>query len=140
MLVKLKKKQKVRINSALTVFEIMKEILIAKDPFDRDKEHFWAIGLSRKNMIKYIDQVSVGSLVGTIACPREVFRMAVHKAAAALIVVHNHPSGNVDASKQDQDITRQLRDAGKILQIEVLDSVIISENGFYSFANEGLLW
>lgn len=140
MLEKLKKHQKVRVNTCLVVFGIMKGILRSKTPFDRDKEHFWVILLNRRNTIKFIDLVSIGSMTGTIAVPREVFRMAIHKAAASIIIVHNHPSGEVEPSESDKLITRQLRDAGKIIQIELMDSIIISEEGFYSFANSGELW
>ncbi len=141
MLEKLKKHQMVRVRTCQTVAGIMKTILLTKSPFDRDKEHMWTIGLSRRNMIKYIDLVSIGSMTGTIASPMEIYRMAVHKAANSIIICHNHPSGEVEPSENDRIITKQIREAGKILQIELMDSIIISENdAFYSFANAGSLW
>jgi DNA repair protein RadC len=99
----------------------------------------FAIGLTQSNHVKYVDMVSMGTLKSTIAEPREVFRMAVHKAVASIIIAHNHPSYNCKPSPTDITTTKELVAAGKILRIEVIDHLIVCEKGYYSFADEGLL-
>jgi len=109
------------------------------DLFDREKEHLWVVGLNATNKIKYIDHVSMGSLKGTVAEPREIFRNAIHLGAANIIVAHNHPSGNNTPSERDIQLTKKITDAGVILGILLIDHIIVCEKGRYSFADEGLL-
>ena len=71
--------------------------------------------------------------------PREVFKMAVQLSATSIILVHNHPSGNLNPSQADKSLTEKLRDAGKILDINVLDHLIITEESYFSFADEGII-
>jgi DNA repair protein RadC len=100
-------------------------LLAAEHETDRDKEHFWAIGLTTKNLVKYIELVSLGTLSTAIIHPRETYRMAVMQAAAHLVVAHNHPSGDPTPSHEDIAITQRLQAAGDIIGIELLDHVII---------------
>lgn len=109
-------------------------------PFDRDKEFFFVIGLTRANTLKYYDMVSMGSLKSTVAEPREVFRHAILHATASIMVAHNHPSGNIQPSQSDIAITKVLYESGKVLCIPLIDHIIVTEKEWYSFANEGLLW
>ncbi len=103
------------------------------------KEHFLALYLDARNVIISQEVVSIGSLNANIVHPREVFRPAIANGAAAVILVHNHPSGDVSPSNEDLKLTSRLADAGRLLGIEVLDHVIVSRNRFLSFRSESYL-
>jgi DNA repair protein RadC len=100
-------------------------------------EEFWVLLLNRANAIIGKEQISKGGLTGTVADPRLIFRSAIDRRAAAIVVCHNHPSGNLSPSEQDIRLTKNLVEAGKVLEIPVLDHIIITQHGFYSFADEG---
>jgi DNA repair protein RadC len=102
-------------------------------------EQFRVVLLNSANQIIRIVDVSSGSLNAVMIHPREVFRIAIAENAAAVILVHNHPSGNVEPSREDCAITRQLVDAGRIVDIRVLDHIIIGGDAFTSFADRHLL-
>ncbi len=102
------------------------------------KEQFWAVHLSAKNRILCLDLVSVGSLCASVVHPREVFKSVLLSSASAILVVHNHPSGDTTPSAEDREITRRLKEAGEMLGIRILDHVIVGE-GYFSFADHGLL-
>ncbi|RNC70689.1 MAG: JAB domain-containing protein [Desulfuromonadales bacterium] len=106
---------------------------------DRRKEYFMALLLDGKNRIIREVQISEGSLNQSIVHPREVFNPAVRESAAAVILVHNHPTGDPDPSREDREITRRLRDAGDLMGIKVLDHIIIGDGRFTSFVSAGLL-
>ena len=140
MLVDHSKYKNVKITEADIVYDILKEIFDTLEPFEKDKEHLYAIGLTRRNTIRYIDQVSIGSIIGTVAEPREIFRMAIHQAVGGgIILAHTHPSGNLNPSEADIRLTRKVKNAGEIIDIRLMDHIIFTEEGFYSFANEGVL-
>ncbi len=100
------------------------------------KEFFRGIYLNSKNIVIHDENVSVGHLTSTLVHPREVFRSAIECCAASIIVVHNHPSGDHKPSDHDDKITKMLKDSGDILQIPLIDHVIISENGYFSYNKE----
>lgn len=102
------------------------------------KEYFITIHLDGKNRILCIDQVSAGSLNQSIVHPREVFKTALVSSAAAIVLMHNHPSGDPTPSREDTEITRRLKEAGDLLGIRVLDHMIIGET-YMSFVEMGLL-
>jgi DNA repair protein RadC len=102
------------------------------------KEHFISLHLDGKNRIICFDRVSVGSLNQSIIHPREVFKAAIHSSAAAILLMHNHPSDDPSPSREDIEITRRLKEAGELLSIRVLDHIIIGE-GYFSFAEQGML-
>ena len=134
MLIKVKKKyRKEPIHMALDIYFVLRDILLSKHLFDREKEHFWTVILSRSNQIKFIDEVSIGILSQTIVAPREVFRFAILKGAEAVIIAHNHPSGNLKPSKEDIKVMKSLSSAGDIIGIKVLDALIITEKSYFSF-------
>jgi len=89
------------------------------------QEHFWVIGLNNKNVSKYIDMVSLGTVSETIVHPREIYRNAVKRSCTSILLVHNHPSGVLTPSKEDISTNKRLVEAGKVLGIEVLDHIII---------------
>lgn len=140
MLVDHKKYRRKKISNSIIAWEIIREIHFTLPEFERDKERFYVFGLSRTNFIRYIDVVSVGSANATIAEAREVFRMAIHKGVAGgIICFHNHPSGSLKPSSQDNVMTGKLAESGKIIGIELLDHIIFCEEGHYSFADDGNL-
>ncbi|MDA2935065.1 DNA repair protein RadC [Acidobacteria bacterium AH-259-D05] len=102
------------------------------------KECFWSLLLDGKNRILRVVRVSEGSLTSSLVHPREVFRPAIREAAAGVLFVHNHPSGDPAPSQEDIQITRRLVEAGKIVGIRALDHVIIGAQKYFSFADQGL--
>jgi len=120
---------------------IFSTILNAESEVDRDKEHFWALGLNTRNNIKYIDLVSLGTLFASLVHPRELYRLAVKEAVASIIAIHNHPSGDPEPSEEDKSITKRIVEAGKILGIQLLDHVIVTtnSNNFISFKQKGYI-
>jgi DNA repair protein RadC len=95
------------------------------------KEHFFALHLSARNAILCLDQVSMGSLTASIVTPREVYKSALLSSAAAVLFVHNHPSGDPTPSAEDHRVHQQLQQAGELLGIRVLDSLVIGSRGRY---------
>ena len=139
MNVRLTKEQKIEIGSPEDIYDIMQRVLLRESRIGREKEHFWVIGLAISNKISYIELVSLGSISTAIVNPLEVFSLAVRKKSPQIILVHNHPSGNMRPSQEDKNITNLITAGGKVLMIEVLDHLIICEKGYYSFAENGLL-
>ena len=108
---------------------------------DTDREHFVVILLDRKNRMIGINTVSIGSLTASIVHPREVMKPAILSNAAAVVLGHNHPSGDPQPSHEDKSLTRRLVEAGKALGIDVLDHIVIGDGTtqYFSFADEGIL-
>jgi DNA repair protein RadC len=106
---------------------------------DADKEHFLLLVMNNKNRINGFKVISTGSLTASLVHPREVWRAALHLCAAAVIFVHNHPSGDPAPSQEDQEITRRLKETGELLGIRVLDHVVLGQERFFSFSDRGLL-
>lgn len=103
-----------------------------------DREHFVVIPLTAKNEVIGLHTVSIGSLSASVVHPREVFKVAILENAAAVIVAHNHPSGDPTPSSADRSTTKRMADAGTTLGIPVLDHVVIADDEkFYSFADNG---
>ena len=106
-----------------------------RDIRDNKKEHFVIFFLDTRNQEIKREIISVGSLNANLIHPREVFEPAVRNLAAQIIIAHNHPSGNLEPSKEDLEITQKLIESGKILGIEILDHIIVSQNKYFSFAS-----
>jgi len=106
---------------------------------DIPHEEFWVLLLNRANRVIRKQQISFGGVAGTVADPKIIFKTALEELASGIILAHNHPSGNLAASPQDLELTRKLKESGKLLEIHVLDHLIITRNKFLSFADEGLL-
>jgi len=107
--------------------------------FSASKEHFFSLHLNSKNQLIREVLVSIGSLSTSVVHPREVFAPAVRDSTAALIFIHNHPSGDPAPSREDRDCTQRLIHAGQILGIRVLDHIVLGHDDYYSFADAGLL-
>ncbi|MEO8447968.1 MAG: DNA repair protein RadC [bacterium] len=103
------------------------------------KEHFFVVSLDTRNNYIGIDGISVGTLTASLVHPRETFEAAIRRHAARIIIAHNHPSGESDPSEDDLKITKRLAEAGKVMGIEVIDHIIVTTKGFYSFKENGLI-
>jgi len=139
MRIQVKQDWKDKIYNPVKVTKILRSILSEESEIDQDKEHFWVFGLTNSNVIKYIDLVSLGTLDKTMCEPREVFRLAVMKGVKAIIIAHNHPSGDTVPSNDDIQSSKMLIDAGNILKIKVLDNIIVSEDGYWSASEAGMI-
>jgi DNA repair protein RadC len=102
-------------------------------------EQFKIILLNRANKVLGIFDVSTGGSTGTVADPKLIFVAALKANACAIILAHNHPSGNLTPSQADIDLTKKIKEGGRFLEIQVLDHIIVTSEGHYSFADEGLL-
>lgn len=105
---------------------------------DLNHEEFWVIYLNRANAVIGKENVSKGGVSGTTVDPKVVFKMAVQFPASAIILAHNHPSGQLKPSQADHQLTRKLKEAGNALDIPVLDHLIIGERDYFSFVDEGV--
>lgn len=123
-----------RITSSADVYSLMKPLLS-----DLPHEEFWLVLLNRANKVIRKQNISQGGISGTIADPKLIFNHALNQLASSIILVHNHPSGNTKPSEADKHLTKQLADAGKLLEIAVLDHIIFTDNSYFSFADENLL-
>ena len=102
-------------------------------------EVFAVVFLNRANKIKHYEIISEGGITGTVADPRIILKKALENDAVSVILCHNHPSGSIKPSRADEDLTRKIKEAASYFDIKVLDHIIVSEEGYYSFADEGLL-
>src|SRR5689334_12364264 len=139
MNVRLKKDEEIKVLYSDDTFAIMQRILLRENKIDRNREHFWTISLDNAYKILNIELVSMGSNKKTIVEPTEVLSIPLQKQASTIILVHNHPSGELEPSDADKDTTDRLIQCGLIMKVPVLDHVIISEKDYYSFSDEGLL-
>ncbi|HMC98772.1 MAG TPA: DNA repair protein RadC, partial [Ferruginibacter sp.] len=106
---------------------------------DHTYEVFAVIFLNRANKINHFEIISKGGLTGTIADPRVILKKALESGATSIVLCHNHPSGNLQPSIADEEITKKIKAAAVYFDIKVIDHIIVSEEGYYSFADEGNL-
>ena len=126
--------EKPKINSSKDAFDLLKGEMM-----DLPKEEFWVLLMNRANRVIKKKRVSEGGVSGTVADPKIIFKLALEELASGIIVAHNHPSGNLQASQSDIDLTRKLKEAGKFLEIQLLDHLIIANQKYLSFADEGMI-
>jgi DNA repair protein RadC len=138
MTINLSEEQKIKLLNSGDVYRVMREILLREEKIDQEKEHFWMIGLANTNMILYIELVSLGSASEVVVEPMNVYRVAVLKGAVKVIFIHNHPTGELNPSADDKDVTDRLIQVGRILNIEAIDHLIISTTSYLSFGDTGL--
>jgi len=106
---------------------------------DLNNEVFGVVFLNRANKVKHYEVISTGGITGTVADPRVIFKKALAADAVGIILFHNHPSGNLQPSKADEELTKKIVQAATLFDIRILDHIIVSEYGYFSFADEGLL-
>lgn len=125
--------KKAKVSSSADAYEAIRPYLM-----DLQHEQFWVLLLNRANEVIRPQQISIGGVSGTVADPKMIFKAAIEHLASAIILVHNHPSGNLTPSQADKDLTKKVKEAGRTLDIPVLDHLIFSDNGYFSFADEGI--
>ena len=106
---------------------------------DQPREQFAVVFLNQANRVNHFEIVSQGGITGTVADPRVILKNSLEKNAVSLILCHNHPSGSLKPSKSDEELTYKIKEAAKFFDIKVLDHLIVSEEGYFSFADEGIL-
>jgi DNA repair protein RadC len=116
------------------VYEIMKPSMM-----DLPHEEFWLLMLNRASAVIKKELISRGGVSGTVVDAKIIFKTAVEQYASSIIICHNHPSGNLRPSDADIRLTKNIKEAGKVMEISLLDHLIITEKGFYSFADEGII-
>jgi DNA repair protein RadC len=130
-----------------TEVKAVESILSSKDAYnlmrrhlvDLNHEEFWIILLGRSSKVLSKELISKGGLSGTVADPKIIFHIALQHQASGIILIHNHPSGNLKPSQLDISLTKRLSEAGRLLDIQVFDHLIIGDAGYYSFGDESLL-
>lgn len=123
--------------SSKDIFDFLEKIFPVDDR--EYNESFWIMFLNRRNKVIGYQMVSSGGVAGTVVDPKMIFQAALLSNAASIILSHNHPSGDTKPSDADIKLTKKLSEAGKLLEIIVLDHVIISKTQYYSFADEGMM-
>jgi DNA repair protein RadC len=123
-----------KITKSTDAFEIFKSLM-----GDLQYEEFWILLLNKANKVLKKVRISEGGISGTVVDPKKIFQICLSQHASSMILGHNHPSGNIQPSEADNKITRKIRDCGVLLDVAVLDHIIIGEEKYYSFADEGVL-
>jgi DNA repair protein RadC len=123
-----------KITSSRDAFEIFKS-LMGDLPF----EEFWILMLNKANRVLKKVKISEGGISGTVVDPKKIFQICLEQHASSIILGHNHPSGNIQPSEADNKITRKIKDCGVLLDMAVLDHIIIGDDRYYSFADDGTL-
>lgn len=126
--------KKEKIGSSADVFNCMKPHLL-----DLPHEEFWILLLSRANEVMKKVQISSGGVSGTVADPKIIFKEAIAHLSSAIILVHNHPSGNLKPSQADITLTKKIKEGGNFMDLPVLDHVIFTNDAYFSFADEGMI-
>ncbi|MDP4264344.1 MAG: DNA repair protein RadC [Bacteroidota bacterium] len=122
------------ISSSHDIAEFLQSVLK-----DYRHEVFAVIFLNRANKVKHFEIVSEGGITGTVADPRIILKKALDEDAVSIILCHNHPSGSLKPSRADEELTLKIKEAAKFFDISVLDHIIVSESGYYSFADGGMI-
>lgn len=123
-----------QVRTAKQVYDLMKPIML-----DLPHEEFWVMSLNAASMVINRQRVSSGGLTKTLVDPKRVFKIALDDRAAQIIVLHNHPSGTLKPSQSDQTLTENLVRVGSLLDLPLLDHLIFTDNGYFSFRDEGLI-
>jgi DNA repair protein RadC len=133
----IKPSQRPKINCVKDCYELLKE-LWNEDTIEMQEE-FKVLLLNRANKVIGVYEASAGGLTGTVADPRLILAAAIKSLAVSIVLSHNHPSGNLKPSRADEELTQKIKVAAAYHDIKVIDHMIITSEGYYSFANEGLL-
>ena len=134
---KVKASERPKVTSSKDIYNVLKQV------WDDNKiemlEEFKVIFLNRANRVIGVYDASSGGITGTVADPRLILAAAIKSLSVSIVLSHNHPSGNLTPSKADEDLTKKISEAAKYHDIKVIDHIIITSEGYYSFADEGLL-
>ncbi len=134
---KVKASERPKINCSKDIYDVLRKV------WDDDRiemvEEFKVIFLNRANRVIGVYEASSGGITGTVADPRLILAAAIKSLSVSIILSHNHPSGNLKPSRADEELTQKIKEAGKYHDIRVVDHIIVTSEGYYSFADEGLL-
>ncbi|MEO9802026.1 MAG: JAB domain-containing protein [Reichenbachiella sp.] len=139
MNVRLVKDQKIKVLNTQDIWQVMQQVLLRENKIRRNQEHFWIVGLDNSQKILFIELIGLGAVNRVNANPPDVFRMGIYKLAVRMILVHNHPSGTLELSNDDLNFTDRMIKVGQLINIEVIDHLVITEERYKSFADEGLI-
>lgn len=137
MNVKLNKDQKIKILNSDAMYEVMRQILLRQNALRRNQEYFWVAGLDKKSNLLFVELLGIGADNRVSVEVPEIFRIGIYKLASHLILIHNHPQGYIAPSDADLRLTEKILKAGKLINIEVADHLIISETKYFSMAISG---
>ena len=138
MRIEVENAENIKVQHPEDTYEIIRKIFYDRhDEVDLMKEHFWTIALNKALKILAIELVSIGCKDKTIADPGDVFRVPLYKSSSAVVLVHSHPSGDLQPSEADLELTNRLMKAGDILDIKIIDHVIVTKHSFYSLRESG---
>ncbi len=127
-------RDKTKITDSRSAYEVLAPLLA-----DKLHEEFWVLHLNRSNVLIQTVRISSGGVTATVVDPKIIFKGAIQQLASGLVLCHNHPSGQLEASHQDLTLTRKIKEIGQLLEISVLDHLIIGQHGYLSMADEGLM-
>jgi DNA repair protein RadC len=137
--ISLSEAERIKILNADDLYDIMQRILLRENKIDKNREHFWVAGLENNHRLLFIELISLGTVNKTFAEPMEVFSLALQKRAVKIVLIHNHPTGELKPSDSDKDLTDRLIQVGIIVNTEVVDHLIITEKSYLSFEDTGLM-
>ena len=139
MNVRLTKDQKIKIYESGDLYKVMQQILLRQNKVRRSQEHLWIAGLDNPSNLLFVELVAIGQVNRVNTHASDLFRMAIYKLATRVIIIHNHPSGSLEPSKSDMEFIDTMCFAGKIVDVKVIDSMIITEDSYTSFADKGIM-
>lgn len=132
------KDSKIKVTGAMEVAKVFQDILTLEDKIEQGKEHYYVMHLNVRSQVLMVELVTIGVLTSSLVHPRETFRRAISAGSAAIIIAHNHPSGEADPCDEDTKITKMIFEAGKILGIDMLDHIVFTKDRYFSFKiNDG---
>ena len=131
--------EKIKILNSDDIYRIMQSILLREQKIDRNKEHFWIVGLASNLQLLFVELIGLGTVNKVLVHPTEVFSFSLQKRAVKIILCHNHPSGELKPSGADKDTTDRMIQVGRIVGIPVLDHLIITERSYLSFDDLGIM-
>jgi DNA repair protein RadC len=138
MTIRLRSDKKIHIQSSADIFQIIQPVLRRCSKIDREREHLWLLCLDALQTVCHLELVGLGTRRTVLIDPVEIFHLAILKEATSIVLIHNHPTGNLKPSRADKTATEKLVEASRFLNIPLLDHLIISEKEFFSFLDEGV--
>jgi DNA repair protein RadC len=139
MHIELRDDEKIQVKRTEDIYTVMKKVLRRQEELNLDREHFWVMGLNIHQWILYLVLVSLGTVDATLVDPMSVFSFALQKSACNIVLIHNHPSGDLIPSDKDMDVTDRMIQVGRILYTPVLDHLVISMRTYLSFLDAGIM-
>ncbi len=139
MEIALTQEEKVKISNSEEIYQIMLKILAREEGLGIEQEHFWVVGLASDHVLLFVELITLGTNNRFIVEPREVFYTSTNKNTEYVILVYNNIRGILEPSERDKDLTDQLMHAAELLYLQVIEHLIISKDGFYSFSTNGVL-